>query len=96
MDREDERIDAALWGLLEGHEERRGNQTSARLLNNPDHLHLFTLWWSLRGGMAGESLYDLWRLSREPGSAALFEDILTLLGRMDGLRELKEWMEADW
>jgi len=80
--------------LLEKGKKKTANV--ALSLNNPEHLHLFTLWWSLRGGMAGESLYDLWRLSREPGSAALFEDILSLVGRLETLRDVTEWLNEPW
>lgn len=97
MEREGQRIDDALYGLLEKGEKKKATASEARLLLNPDNLAIFTLWQSLRGGLGGgESLYDLWRLSREPGSAAFFEDMLTLLGRLEDLRGVQAWLEEPW
>lgn len=53
-------------------------------LTRPEHLDLFVLYRSMGGG--GESLYDLWKLTQEPGSAALLHDFAILGQRLKRLK----------
>ncbi len=53
-------------------------------LTRPEHLDLFILYRSMGGG--GESLYDLWKLTQEPGSAALLHDFAILGQRLKRLK----------
>lgn len=69
----------------------------AGTLHRSDSLTIFLLWYSLRGGMAGgESLYDLWKLAQEEGSAELISDFLALSARLEHLRGIQEWLDEPW
>lgn len=46
--------------------------TRWRLIDS-SHIYLYMLWSSYKG-MSGESLRDLWEMSKTPGSAELFHD----------------------
>jgi len=48
--------------------------------------------WRNMGGMGGESLSGLWKLYREPGSAALLKDFSTLSAREKKFKRRKDFL----
>jgi len=92
-------MDEALAVLLDPEdEEPPGLPTVAQLeaergkwkVLRPENVDLFVLWHSM-SGMGGESLYNLWRLSREEGSAAMLVDFSTLSRRLARLKQREEF-----
>jgi len=64
---------------------------SRAALCDPGHLQLYMLWRNM-GGMGGESLSGLWKLYREPGSAALLKDFSTLSAREKKFKRRKDFL----
>jgi len=45
-------------------------------------------------GMGGESLSDLWKLAKEPGSASLFRDFSVLSARKKRLEKRRDFLKG--
>jgi len=85
----DESEDSDSWTVADL-EAERGRWKLLR----PEHMDLFVMWQAM-SGMGGESLYDLWRLFQEPGSAALLIDFSTLNRRLAKLRRREKRRKHD-
>lgn len=68
-------------------------QVSDEDLLDEGNLELFLFWWSLSGQAGAPTLYEVWRMAHEAGSAAFMQDVRLLLRWLNEAGERERRME---